>query len=449
MSVAPCTVRIAADEMAAWLDFATDMPCPVEELQMVLARAGVQHGIDTFLLHDLAIAHQAGRSYCVAQGTLPTAALRYTFPRMPQSTPKRLPNGQVDFYNLGTIPNVRQQQVLVARVPRAERRPGQRVTGQAILAADQDESLPLPGANVALSAAGEALIALCHGYAMLRDGVLSVEATYTIEGDVDFSVGNVVCVGDLIVMGDVQSGFSIQSEQQLTVYGVVEQASLAALGSVTLYGNVFGNSKARITSGASVHGAYIDAVAVEARRDIILRQGARHSHLQAGGSIVVQNDTGHLLGGSAQACERIVTHNIGSASRVPTHIEILPSIYDADKAPVVLDHLRAMLADDEQTMAQPQPDAACAAADYVAFRATLEQCQAAVTRLENYLQVRRRVVPDIPGLRGAVVATGTVYPGVTICIGGVSLPITQPLSNVVFYKAGQTIHNRLSPYQEA
>lgn len=443
MSVPPCTVRIAADGMTAWLDFATDSPCSVDTLHSILGQAGVRYGIDTFLLHDLALAPQAGRSYSVAQGTPPTAPLQYCFPLLPQPTPKRLPDGQVDFYNLDTIPNVQPQQVLVARIPSAERQAGMCVTGQAIPPSHEEGALPRSGRNVALAATGEALLALCHGYPVLRDGVLHVESTYTIEGDIDFSIGNVVCVGDLVVMGDVQSGFSVQGAQGLTVHGIVEQASLEAGGAVTLYGNVFGSSKARISSGASVYGTYMDAASVEARRDIVLRQGARRCQLQAGGSIMVQSATGHLLGGSAQACERIVTHNLGSASRVPTRIEILPSLYDAEKAPILLDHLRVMLAHDEACLAQGHDCLEGTLGEYETFRVALQHGQTAMTQLEIYLQSRRRLLTAAPELYGIVIATGTVYPGVTICIGGVSLYIAQPLSNVMFYRVGQTIHHRL------
>jgi len=439
----PCTIRIAADEMDAWLDFHTDAPCSVETLQTLLGAAGVTHGIDMFLLQDLAAAHHPGRSYCIAQGTPATAALQYSFQRTQNLSPKRLPDGQVDFYNLGTIPNVGQHQVLVARVPVQERHVGTTVTGKTVPPSEVDEALPTPGPNVTLSADGNALLALTHGYPVLIDDVLRVDSTYTLEGNVDFSVGNVACVADLAIMGDVQSGFHVQCAQQLTTYGVVEQSTLNAGGSITLYGNVFGQRKAQITSGASIYGAYINAASVIARQDIVLRQGARHSHLQAGGSITVQSETGHLLGGSALAFDRIVTHNMGSASRVPTHVEILPSIYDEDQAPILLDHLQTMLRDDAQLLEHKHGAPDTPTAQLAAFRATLHQCQVAATQLSTYLQGRRQFFAAAPQSHGIIIATGTVYPGVRVCIGGASLEITQPLANVMFYKAGQTIQSQV------
>lgn len=438
MQEKPYTIRLADDAMAAWMCFATDAPLPLAQLQQDLAATGIVYGIDRFLLQDLAEARQPGEHYRIAQGHSPEDGLEYFFSRCRERAPKRLPDGRVDFYNLETIQNVVQQQILVAKIPPAASKPGKTVTGKVLPPAGQEVPLPQAGRNVALSADGQALLALVNGHPVLSNQVLSVEPTYTLEGNVDFSVGNMTCVGNLVVTGDVKSGFSIKCAQDVTIHGVVDEATIEAGGAVYLYGNVFGRHKGQIRSAAYIQGIYVDATTIEARKDIILRRGARHSQLRAGGSVLMQGD-GHLLGGTAQAYERIVSHDLGSASGVATRVEILPGAFDEDTQGRFLQHLEAMLKEDSALL-EDHLELAITAEHVQAMRHALHYSRTAAQSLSTYFRQRQQLLASAPLRMGTIIVTGTVHPGVTVCIGGVSLSITRPLSSVMFAKVDGTIH---------
>jgi uncharacterized protein (DUF342 family) len=263
-----------------------------------------------------------------------------------------------------------QQQILVAKIPPEACKAGRTVTGKEIPASQRELPLPKAGMNVAATEDGHALMSLINGHPVLADGCLRVDPTYTLEGGVDFSVGNITCIGHLVITGDVKSGFSVKGAQDVTVYGVVEGGEIDAGGSISLYGNVFGKQTSRIRSTRHVKGTYIDSAIVEAQKDIVLTRGARQSALRAGGSILALGDGNAIMGGTAQASERIVAYDLGSEGEIAT---------------------------------------------------------------------RQQVHRTAPGPLGTVIAKGTAYPGVTICIGGASLLLTQPMTHVMFSQTDGTI----------
>lgn len=427
--------------MTAWLCFHVDAPVPLEQLQTDLAAAAIVYGIDQFLLADLAAAHEPGISYCIARGSQPDDGLEYGFCLNTERTPRRLADGRVDFYNLDTVQNVLQQQILVAKVPPTARQAGHTVRGAIIPPTQEDVSLPAPGVDVALSPDGTCLIALTNGYPVLVDNVLHLETTYTVAGNVDFVTGNLTCVGHVAVSGDVKSGFSIKSAQDVTVHGVVDGGGIDAGGTACLYGNVFGQHKSRIASAASVHGTYITAATVEARKDIVLERGARHSNLYAGGSVLVKGNEGHIIGGTVRAHERVLSHHLGCEREIPTQIDILPGGYNITTGATFLAYLEAILQDDDNGLTQGLYDH-IPTAHVEELRHLLRQGHNAVQCLTAYLQARQRMLPIVPLQIGTVVATGTVHPGVTVCIGNASLLVREPITGVMFCNVDNAIQMR-------
>jgi hypothetical protein len=429
----PYTITISDDAMTGWLCFSTDAPTPLSQLHEAIAAAGIVSGVDKFLLRDLSEAHQPGHVYCVAQGSPAEDGLEYCFTRHQNRTPRRLADGRVDFYNLDTIQNVVQHQILVAQIPPAERQPGYTITGKAIPPTDQVVPLPAPGKNVTLTAEGHALIALINGYPVLSEGCLSVEPCYTLPGDVDLTVGNLTCIGDVVVAGDVKSGLSIRCARDVSIHGVVDGGHIEAGGAVHLYGNVLGQQKSHIRSASTISGIYVDAATLDSQHDIRLTRGVRHSHLRAARSVLLQGDNSYILGGTVQAFERILVHDIGSERAMPTRVEILPGIFDAAVQERFIAHLAALLEADQRQLADENTHQVGAEA-MQALHTLLRQCQKALPQFLAYFQTRHGILPPLPRYTGTIVATGTVYPGVTVSIGSASLVLTQPMRHVMFYQ---------------
>ena len=69
------------------------------------------------------------------------------------------------------------------------------------------------GNNITISEDKLSLIANIDGCLFIKSGVLHVDDVYQIRGDVDFHTGNIDFNGDVIIGGDVKSGFQIISKE--------------------------------------------------------------------------------------------------------------------------------------------------------------------------------------------------------------------------------------------
>jgi uncharacterized protein (DUF342 family) len=441
VSVQPYTLSITDDELEAWINFNSEEPLSLDHLRRAIASAGIVCGLDTHLLADLAEARQAGHNYRIARAILPEEGIDYCFSRTLERTPKRLPDGRVDFYNLETIQNVVKQQILAAKIPPELCKPGQTVTGKEIPPSRAPGSLPQAGPNVALSEDGNALIALINGHPVLSEKQLRVDPTYVHEGDVDFSIGNITCIGNLVISGDVKGGFSVKGAQDVTVHGVVDGGAIHAGGGVYLHGNVFGKQKSEIYSALSVYGTYVDSAVITSQEDIILSRGARRSWLKAARRIIMQGHGSAIMGGTAQACDQIVSYDLGSEREIPTQIEILPGAFEATTSLRFLQQLTVLLEADQvwlRDLSEAQPQAA----SYAAMYQIGQRCLRTLPELIAYCEKRPQLCAQAPKPLGTVLVMGTAYPGVSICIGTASWQLNQPMTNVMFYQEDGAIQVR-------
>ena len=90
------------------------------------------------------------------------------------------------------------------------------------------------GNNIAISEDKLSLIANINGCLFIKSGVLHVDDVYQIRGDVDFHTGNIDFNGDVIIGGDVKSGFKIISKGNIYVNGTVESSDPVSYTHLTL-----------------------------------------------------------------------------------------------------------------------------------------------------------------------------------------------------------------------
>ena len=87
--------------------------------------------------------------------------------------------------------------------------------------AKSGKSVPLPkGRNTEITEDGDTLIASMPGHVEFSGSTFQVKPVLDIDGDVDFSTGNIKFVGDVNIKGDVLSGFTVRSAGNIQVGGV-------------------------------------------------------------------------------------------------------------------------------------------------------------------------------------------------------------------------------------
>ena len=458
---ATAKVTVSSDGMEAELIILPPQnggePISMESLASALARQGVVYGINQEIIGRLAQNPQYDQPFVAARGLPATdgepAQLEYKVTLGRDIKPRENPDGTVDYKDLGLIQNVRENEVLCIKKPAGNGTPGCNVLGVALQARPgRDVALPM-GKNTKTSEDQLQLLATCDGQVDLVGQKLSVLNTYTINGDVSNATGNINFVGNLIIYGNVLTGFSVQASGNITVNGSVEDAVVVAGGNIVLTEGIHGGGgQGSVQAGGFLKSKYIQQGVVKAGGDVeatfIL-----HSQVQSNNNINVVGTRGTLTGGRAAARNNISAAFIGGKnSAIPTTLEV-----GNDPATIEKHHqLEKELETIEGQMNSLKPA--------ITMLEGLEQeGKLTAERLETLNQARDayRVLGDnaaglqveLEGLNEEMASLGygcvhvkqSIYPGVRIIIGSEQLLLEAQYDFTSFIRGGDGIS--FAPYQ--
>ena len=236
-----------------------------------LAIEGVIYGIDNDALKTLSEKPYYNLETVVARGVPPThgddAVLTYYVEMNPVLTPKEYEDGTVDFKDIGLIPQVYKDDILVEKTMSTQGTHGTCVTGEVFEAKPgRDKKLPA-GANTVANETGTALMAGIDGCISIIDDKINVFDTYVVEGDVQYETGNINHNGIVIVKGDVRYGFAVDATGDIVIHGTVESAVISAGGSLVVQGGCVGEENV-VETGGNVAVKFIDGGTFNIRGDL-------------------------------------------------------------------------------------------------------------------------------------------------------------------------------------
>lgn len=321
-------VRISPDKMKAYLIIRAnpDGEIPsLHEIMSILKEKNVIYGIKEDILNYIIEKKIHGQEILVAEGTYPEdgtdGRLEFYFNIKKDGKPVILEDGSVDFRNLGLIENVEKGQELCLVIPPMPGRNGRTVTGE-VMPCKEGKQVKLPiGKNVEYCAETNMITALIDGQVIYSNGKINVYPSHEISGDIDNSTGNISFIGNLIVKGNILSGFKVEVRGNLEVWGVVEAALIKAGGDITIRRGIQGNGKARVVSEGNVVARYIEHSNVEAKGDI-KAEVIMHSNIKCGGKLELTGRKGLLVGGNIKVGKEVVAKTIGSLLSTATEIDV-------------------------------------------------------------------------------------------------------------------------------
>lgn len=292
----------------------------IKDLQFKNIRVGIQQEtVQNFI---------DNREYCkdivVALGQEPVqgtdASIEYFFQTSLNAKPKLLEDGSVDFFNIDTICKCQQDQLLARLTKEVKGTKGYRVTGEAILPREV-KSLKLKYANnIYLSEDGCEMFAKCDGHVSLVDDKVFVSNTLEVV-DVGPATGNINYVGNVLVKGNVLSGFTIEAEGDVEVKGAIEGATIRATGNVIVVKGINGMGKCQIDAGGNVVAKFIENGNVNAG-GFISAEAIMLSNVSAKKDITVTGKRGFIVGGSVRCIGNVDAKTIGSETGSDTLIEV-------------------------------------------------------------------------------------------------------------------------------
>lgn len=410
-------------------------PVTLEEARERLSRAGVVYGIDEAALSRV-VASRSGTFEPVAFGKEPVPGLdgqiEYHFQtNLSQVKPSELADGRVDYYNLNLVQNVDAGQVLAVRTPPGEGIPGKKVTGEEIRTQPGREARLFAGKNTRWNDEGTVLLATAQGHVTLKGDKVEVHTVYEQDGDVDFSSGNLDCLGSVRIKGSVNVGFTVRAAGDVEIFGTVNGGTVIAGRNVQVCKGILGHGNSRVTAEGSVIARFIENSRVEAGENVVA-DAIMHSQVFAGGNIIVEGKKGLIVGGVVRAGGDVMAKTIGSYLTTPTIVEcgVRPELYTiytettallaerktnldkVEKAVKLLEKLEKVageLPEEKRVMLNR-------------LRETMVHLNQEIKSLEEKLILTEA---ELTAGKGRVGVSGSIYPGVTVTIGRLNHPIRE------------------------
>lgn len=451
------SITFSEDKGIAYLQFSQkneNFTCSVEDLDSFLQSHGIRYGIQRDIVQRIS-SHPEEYFYSRVPIAIGDTAVNGTDGRVvltidveEDRKPLEKEDGKVDYKELVRLHNVLKGKLIARRIPPLPGKNGKTVTGEELPFRPGREANFKVGKNVLVDQDETSMYAAIDGLVTLTDnGKINVFPVYEVNGDVDYSTGNIDFVGTVVIRGNVLTGFTVKSAGDIRVVGGVEGAELISGGSIEITGGIIGYNKGLVSAGKNVKVSFIQDGNVMAGEDIIVSQSIMHSNIRAGRDVLCNGAKGLIVGGIVQAGERVVARTIGNTMSTATAVEVgvVPEL--RNEINELRLELRQLLENEDKTnkalyLLNQLANNGQLSPDKVALRVKLNATKNSHMREEKRIKERvleiERMLEDTG--RAKVEVVKTIYGGSKIVIGRYTRFIKDPTERVVFtYSEGDIL----------
>lgn len=323
-----CIVKLSNDNMKAYITLTK--PIGGADITEKAIYEALKFNNVVFNINEIEIKNAVAnklydKEILVAEGIEPQAGkdaeIIYHFDTSKERTFNIDKDGKIDYHELSLIQNVKAGQKLATLIPHTEGIPGKNVLGKEVPGRD-GKKLALPrGKNVNVTEDGLELVAAVDGEVKLLDGKVNVFSVYEVKQNVDNSTGNIRFNGKVVVMGNVLTGFVIEAEGDVEVFGVVEGAYIKSNGSIILHRGIQGMNRGELYCEGDLIAKFIENSKLEVKGNI-QSDAIMHSQVICGKKLEASGRKGLLVGGSFKVGEEIRAKVIGSPMATITELEV-------------------------------------------------------------------------------------------------------------------------------
>ena len=196
--------------------------------------------------------------------------------------------------------------------------PGKDVYGHVLIPKPGKKLRLKPGKNIIFQ--NDKVWATTDGQISISSNAVNVFPVFEVKGDLDLNTGNINFIGNVIVKGNVPSGYEIKAGGDVKITGLVEGALIEAQGSIYISGGIAGQKKAVVNAGVDIHTLYVNQATVTAENDIQIENFIMHSEVTAGNRIDCKK--GHIIGGTISVGQSVEAGEIGNQHFTRTEIII-------------------------------------------------------------------------------------------------------------------------------
>ena len=252
------------------------------------------------------------------------ASIIYSFQTEKKQPSKSKENEEknVDFKELGWISNIAAEEILASKVSPVPGVEGIDIYGKTIAAKEPKDISLVAGKNTYVTDDGMYLKSKIDGQVIQKGKSISVEPILTINGNVDYSTGNIDFLGSVIIKGNVAAGFSVKSAKDIIVEGLVEDSELIAQGQIVVTNGILGNEEFinTIFAKESIKAQFIQHMKIKTEGFVEVPKHILHSYIEAGDKVTCTAGTGKIIGGEIKAQNGIECNIAGGPFETPTKL---------------------------------------------------------------------------------------------------------------------------------
>lgn len=454
-------VEILDDELKAYLTILYPPEggkvITIKNIYEELAKQKVVYGILENELSQILKREEFNKAFLVAKGIPPEngedARITFNFKKEKEYKLEEV-GGRVNFKERSPINIVKKDEIIAVKTPATSGKPGITVTGK-LLPSQPGKDIPFPkGKNIEVSIDGLELRATIDGRLIFDEDKINVEPVYNIDGDVDYSTGNIDFPGTVVINGDVLGGFSVKADGDVIVNGCVENAHIEAKGDISIKNGILGKNEGYLHSLGNISAKYIEHSIIDSSRDVIVSESIIHSYVNAKHNVIVKGRLGVILGGRIRAGLEIQAKTVGSWTEVPTELEVGMDPQSREG----IHRLASEIAEDKKKFQElklgiktllslkascdgklPEEKRKLLAAHLKAQDLLMEKLRDATEKITT-LQKRISV-----GSGGQISVSNVVHPGVKIIIHNTILHILEEYKYITFISKGSKIE--ITPYK--
>ena len=387
--------------------------------------------------------------YIVAQGRAAVHGENAIFKTYVKPSIVRAPKSQntsgdqVDYRELGSIVNVPKDKLLIRKIPPTTGTEGEDVFGDSLKAKPGKDQAMKVSTGVELSEDGLDATSVVDGKFMMADGKASVVTEHVISGDIDMKIGNIAFVGArLLINGTVLPGFRVKGKGDIYIAKGVENSVVIAGGNMEIKGGVIGEDVI-LQSWGNINVDFVENVSkIEARGSLTVTDSIIQAKVKTGGDVTVLQGKGTLIGGEYIVGGSVRVKELGSDAEVHTDLQvgINPELEDkkkklqADKA-IWPDKMSEILKDTSALKKMQKSEGANFPEEKKELLKKLNSMLPTVMEKVNEITERETAMDEelAKSIDESVYVYGTVFPGVSVTIGGQKRVLINEERNVVIY----------------
>jgi uncharacterized protein (DUF342 family) len=281
LQVTPMQVRFSIDTSI----LQTNYNITKTDISFLLAEKAVVYGIDYEIIDEILTMGIYGQEFIIASATPPIAGKDAIVTEIMSIDPDAKPflneDGSADYKKWDNIRQVEQGEVICTRIPPTPGISGTSVFGQP-LSPTPGEDIALPvGMNTKAIDNETKLVATIDGFLYRQGRNICIGSIYIIKGDVNFKTGNIEYSGDVLVRGNVNAGFSVIADGNISVEGFVESAYIESRnGNIFLKSSVFGLNNANIIAHKSINAENIQDAKIKAGQNLVVKGQIRNCQIE-------------------------------------------------------------------------------------------------------------------------------------------------------------------------